>query len=242
MFAMQLNHRSVIDALEAEWPIVATSTRATSRLRDWSTLEPNLAMYDSLLAVVRAVHDADRQESATVARALVRLAGRDDLARRAVLQLMVPVMCRRVQWLRSWGRNVGVEVDLDEASQTVVAAMVEVIDRVGGRTVAWPVTYLRSKLRKALFQLADREAQQRLGIRELDFDHPAPAPSGLPELEDVLVCATRNGVVSQQDAALVWMTRVGGWETAELTDQFGGTPKTLLKRRERAEHALGSVA
>src|SRR5688500_3529645 len=98
MVAMQLTNRSVIDALEAEWPIVATSTRATAHLRDWSGLEPDLAKYDSLLAVVRAVHDADRQQSATVARALVRLAGHDDLARRAVLQLMVPVMCRRVQW------------------------------------------------------------------------------------------------------------------------------------------------
>jgi hypothetical protein len=239
---MQPINRSVIDALEAEWPIVATSTHATTRLKEWALLEPDLVGFNSLMAAVRVVHDADQQQSAPVARALVRLAGHDDLARRAVLQMMVPVMCRRVQWLRSWGRSVGVEADLDEASQTVVAATVEVISRVGGRTVAWPITHLRSKLRKSLFQLADRDARQRLGICELDFDHPAPAPSGLPELEDVLIFATRTGVVSQQDAALVWMTRVGGWDTAELTDQFGGTPKTLLKRRERAEHALGRVA
>ena len=240
---MEHRLRTVIDALEREWPAVATSAHAQCSLRQWQSSEPILAPWPTVGDVVRAAHEADRDVSVGVVRALMRQSANDELARRALLQVMIPVMCRRVQWLRRFARSMGIRLELDEATQTVVSTMVEVIARVAGRDVAWPISYLRSKLRRALFGAADREARYQLNARELDLlHHPAAAESSLPELEDVLLRAARSGCVSSQDAALIWMTRVGGWSVGELTERFGATHKTLLKRRERAERTVGRVA
>jgi hypothetical protein len=240
---MSRTYRNVIDALEAEWPTIAHSPATRERLRMWAISEPALAGYTSLVDVVLAVRTGERDVSTAVSAALVRVAGTDALARRALLQIMIPVMAQRVRWLRTTSRMVGSELEVDEAAQTVVAAMVEVIGRVGGRSVDWPISCLRSKLRKTLFITADRHEHQVRTETQFDIATATVEPScAAAELEDVLVQATRRGVLTGRDSALVWMTRVGGWEPSELTERFGATHTTLLRRRQRAEAALGRVA
>ncbi len=240
---MSHTYRHVIDALEAEWPTIAHCPATRQRLRTWADAEPVLAGYTSLADVVFAVHHGEHAVSMAVSTALVRVAGDDLLARRALLQVMVPVMVRRVRWLRTTSRMIGAELDVDEAAQTVVVTMLEVIDRVAGRSLGWPISSLHSKLRKALFITADRHEQRVRAETQLDTAMATIEPStAAVDLADVLVQATRRGALTGRDCALVWMTRIGGWEPSELTEQFGATHNTLLRRRQRAEAALGRAA
>jgi hypothetical protein len=235
--------RTIIDALEAEWPVVASSGLARSQLEAWQRAEPDLSECSTLAVLVSEILRREGAESVRLMRPLVRVAASDPLARRAVLQVMVPVMCARIRAVRAGCSRSGAEIDLDEASQLVVTAMVSVIDRVAGRDLTWPIIYLRSKLGRKVNAAVSRLIREQLALVEVELAPPAPAPSdSLSELRDLLVRAARRGVVSQSDAQLVWLTRVGGWKTHELTDRFGATRDTLLRRRSRAERAIARVA
>ncbi|MEO8698044.1 MAG: hypothetical protein ABI658_31390 [Acidimicrobiales bacterium] len=167
----------------------------------------------------------------------------EPLARRAVLQVMIPVMCGRIRAIRDNCARSGVEIDLDEATQIVVTTMVAVIAQAAGRDLDWPITYLRSKLGRKVEPIVSQLIREQLAQTDIELIPPSSEPSvTLADLRDILVRAARSGVVSESDAQLVWLTRVGGWETHELTDRFGATRDTLLRRRSRAERAIAKVA
>ena len=48
--------------------------------------------------------------------------------------------------------------------------------------------------------------------------------------------------MSAGDAELVWLTRVGGYQPAELADRFGVNGDCLRRRRQRAEARLVAMA
>ena len=241
---MSHTFRNVIDALEAEWPTIAHTPTSRHKLRTWAEAEPALTGFGSLADVVHVIHHTDRDVSTAVSAAILRVAGSDLLARRVLLQVMIPVMAQRVRWLRNTSRIGGAEVEVDEAAQTVVAAMVEVIGRVAGRTVVWPISTLRSKLRKTLFVTIDRNEHRTRTETQLDITTTPTIEdsTAVADIENFLVGASRRGVVSKRDCQLVWMTRIGGWEPSELTERFGATHNTLLRRRQRAEAALARAA
>ncbi|HUP75544.1 MAG TPA: hypothetical protein VM282_21050 [Acidimicrobiales bacterium] len=119
---MQTQH-TIIDALEAEWPVVASSSDARTRLATWRIAEPDLAEFPTIGVVVAEIQRRDQPDSVRAMGALVRLATSEPLARRAVLQVMIPVMCGRIRAVRDVCARSGVEIDLDEASQSRSATM-----------------------------------------------------------------------------------------------------------------------
>jgi hypothetical protein len=144
---------------------------------------------------------------------------------------------------RAVGARAGVDIQLDEASQIVVTTMVAVIEQAAGRDLDWPIMYLRSKLGRKVAPIVSQLIREQVAQTDVELIPPSSEPAvTLGDLRDVLVRAARSGVVSESDAQLVWLTRVGGWETHELTDRFGATRDTLLRRRSRAERAIAKVA
>ena len=61
-------------------------------------------------------------------------------------------------------------------------------------------------------------------------------------LASVLDEASQRGAVSRDDAALVWLTRVGGYQPVELEARFDATGDCLRRRRHRAEARLAQWA
>lgn len=241
--AMQKRTRNpVLLQLQAEWRAFTRTSAAAEALRSWCEREPTFRTLAAMTDLADAVR-RDTGGTTSVTASLLRLADHDAVARRALLDVMHPAMAGRVRWLQNRIEASGLSFDAEDAGQTVVAAMVEVIATNRGRSLAWPVSHLRSGLRKALFAPASSEEERARRESPLEIDvADGAAITAEHELLDLLGRAADRGVLSATDCALVWMTRVGGWDTSELTQRFGASHHTLLKRRYRAEQALARAA
>lgn len=93
---------------------------------------------------------------------------------------------------------------------------------------------------------AARRAASRTAAAEIDFARhtigfasaPPPAPVGHEDL--VLARACRNGVITEQDAELIGMTRLDGMPLAEAAALLGASRNAVKIRRQRAEARLAA--
>ncbi|MFN0090553.1 MAG: hypothetical protein ACKVWR_09860 [Acidimicrobiales bacterium] len=233
----------VLTDLDDEWLTVRRSAHARQRLADWQALHGCLAGAGDLDGLIERIRCSDADTSTAVVWALLDLAVDDRLARRVLLQTIVPGLGGELEWLLCWARRVDATLlDLGDVDQLLIASAVEAILHAAGKHKPWPVLSMLRRTHRLLLRATRVEAQWRsktvLGEPPRNIDCAEVESTPAERLTTVLGEARGQGAVSQDDAALVWLTRVGGYRPAELETRFAATGDCLRRRRHRAEARL----
>jgi len=243
-------NRSHIHA-DDEWDQIARGRRGSTALARWAKTSPHLGGHRSLNDVLMAVRHLDREASNEYWSELLMLArSGDQLARRVMLQAVVPALeAETTRWHRVFANHL-VSPTRDEIEQLVYAGAIQAIYRLESRErVTWPVLDVLRATRgfvTSSMRSDERWAQVTVSIDQTESAEIPAAPvetnpaDGLRQVLHELVDAGR---VSAENASLVWHTRSGSRTFEDLADDYGATPGTLRRRRHRAEQALrGALA
>lgn len=225
------------EALEREWEHLVASEEAARALDHWQRIDPRLAGAGSVAGLVAAANRPGQpEESNAILAGLLELSGQDPLARRCLLQALLPVLVSLA------GRYPSAGETPDERLQQVLALALERIRDLCGTGERWPAVsvanFVRDRLRRA-------EASARRTQR-VPFDEtrhlPASAPTASERLASVIVDGLRRGVLRQGEAAIVYTTRVAGVPCRALAAAQGLDPALVRTRRLRAERQLADAA
>jgi hypothetical protein len=201
------------DALDADWALLCRRHRRSTVVARWARQEPALATATCLADVIPPP-GVDRTPTC---RALARLTGAgDDLAARALLQLLLPGLVRlAVRWRPTFGgiSAAGCEV-LSRA-----AAYIGHLRRADIRCS--PAGYVlrsvnRDLVDEARLTIATRE---QLDLADTDDDNTPPGTPVAPSAEDAAISGpllwtaltdvAHRGAVSREAARLVWLHATG---------------------------------
>lgn len=223
--------------LERDWAMTAAGRAAQPELARWARREPVLARFSSLLEVVDVAQSRRCQETSNAAlAALLRLAGGEPLARRALLQAVLPALAAQA------AEHTRDALDREERFQQAVALALERIDQLAGTTHPWPAWAITSHIRERLRTSRGADARRRFVPLEEAHHLPAgEARSASERVTSLLVDAVRRGVLRKDEASLVYATRVAGYSPAEVAGAAGLDPATLRTRRFRAERRLAEA-
>ena len=222
---------TVFDLLEREWRTLADEPATARRLRDVCRLAGNARTLGDVERYVRA---ADHESADRVLLQLVRHAshGRNDLAARVLLQLLLPGTRNLAR--RWWA--------LGDADERAAAAVTAVYHRIR----LYPVD--RRPGRIAANVLMDAARELRRSVARADMTIPTPEAGdradrvleGHPanELADVLLDAVHDGTISRADAELIAQSRIGGARVEAIAADRGISTRTLWARRQAAERTL----
>lgn len=235
--------RHVLTDLDDEWLTINGSSASARRLRRWQADHPCLcgvSDFDELIAWIRG---ADTDDSTVVTWALLELAVEDRLARRVLLQTIIPGLGGELEWLLEWSKRVEpTMLQLGDIDQLLAVSAMAAIMHAAGQRKPWPLLSILRRTHRLLVRATTVEARWQAVTVLCD---PPKNVTGLEEeytpadqLTLVLGEAHTQGAVSRDDAALVWLTRVGGWRPAELEDRFAANGDCLRRRRHRAEARL----
>jgi len=224
-------------ALDREWALLCRRHRHAATVRRWAATEPALACLDRLADLVPPP-GVDRRE---VCAAVARLAARDDpLARRALLQLLVPGLVRLAA---RWRRQLG---GMDEAGWEVLARASEYVARLGAGTVACsPAGYVLRSVERDLAHAARRRARSDAELVGTPDDSPSQLASSAeheafagPLARWALVDAATRGGLPPATAALVWLQVSEGHSLPECARLTGLPVATAYRLRARSQAAL----
>jgi hypothetical protein len=232
--------------MEIEWAALTASSAAIAALAGWARREPALAGWGDLAALRAATEDrTDPARSDAILAALVRLAARDggddQLATRALLQLL---LCGAVRLARRITAAVG---DPVEAEANVLGELAALI-----RTYPWrrrPRHVAANLLLDCQQKLARAARRSRgevpVGLDPVDNAVSAPAAeralSEHAEVIDLFLWARREGVLSAEEALLLAANRVDEVPVRQLTGRFGRSATALFAMRSAAEERLRSA-
>lgn len=232
----------VLTALDDEWQQIARCHRSTACLRTWETDHACFEGLGNLGQLVAAVRTADAERSTEMVWALLELAVDDQLATRTLLQIVVPGLGGELRWLVEWARRTDHRLlEGGDVDQLLIAAAMEAIRHASGRRKPWPVMSILRRAHRVLLRETGMEEDWRRVNALADPDHERSIrcePSTDESLGGLLGEASRTGAVSRDDAALVWLTRVAGFQPAELEGRFAASSECLRRRRHRAEARL----
>ncbi len=222
------------DGLEREWETLVHRPESTAALRRWAAADGRLSGFsdlEKLIALVRRPPSARAANDALAA--LLRLGRHDPLARRCLLEALMPGLVRLAGRYPSAGENP------DDRLQTVLVIAVERIHQLAGSEVAWPAVaiggYVRDRLRREV--RAGRNAS--LVPMDAALSVPAaPERSAAERLAGILVDGLFRGAIRPDDAAVLYTTRVAGHPPAMVAAALGVDPVALRTRRRRAEQRL----
>jgi DNA-directed RNA polymerase specialized sigma24 family protein len=221
--------------LEHEWQDLAGRPQAIAAVRRWAESEPILDGFPSPVALVAAAH---RRSSARAANdllgALVRLSGEDRLARRCLLQALLPALASLA------ARHPSAGDDPDERLQTVLLLALERIDDLAGQDVAWPAVSIAGNVRDRLRRRARHPAQ--VPLEEALHVPAGPERTTADRLAGAVVDGLRRGSLRRDDAALVYTTRVAGHPPATVAAACGLDPGLARTRLHRAERRLAEAS
>jgi len=236
--------------LEADWNRDASRPQARAAVDNWAKHHPALARFRDPLALVehcqtRQNDEAHRREVQRVLAAVVSLAGTDEWAARTVLQAVLPGLAAVSRRASGYiGGQVAVWQCINELDQQVVATACERIAALAPdppREVATAVvdsTWQRVRA-YALAEQRNRARRSPLGDYAEDaFACAAPHLSPAEELAAALVDAVQTGLLQRVDAGIVYSSRIGGRDVAELAPILGRNPHWLCRRRQRVEELL----
>lgn len=239
--------RHVLKDLDFEWEQLAASSRASRRFRAWQHRDACFEPIDDLCDLIEAIRNGEEDGSSELVWALLDLAADDELAVRTLLQVVVPGLGGELKWLLEWARRTDPGLlDGGDVDQLLVVAAMEAIHHAVGQRRSWPVmSVLRRAHRVLLRETATEEQWHKMTVltaTTLAASPIEPHESPAARLASVLGEASQRGAVSRDDAALVWLTRVGGYQPAELEARFEATGDCLRRRRHRAEARLAQWA
>lgn len=238
----------LLQALEHEWAVIASSRWSRSRLRGWVSSHPDLEPFGSIDEVLSTVRHGDTGTSRELCWVLLHLAVDDDLARRALLQAMMPALTNELKRVMLPARDHPsscYERHDNEVEQILVTAATEAIASNAGSTSMWPMSDLVRRTHRLVIRALkkDRRWRQhnRLASTDLDGDQPAelPAvpeePAAMVELVRVLQQGEQLQLISTEERDLIVATRCVGYGITELAGMTGAKADTLKHRRARAE-------
>lgn len=233
--------------LDLEWEGLASSPLSARRLDEWRRRHRCFAPTCRLADLIPMVRDGEPRASTEMTWALLDLATDDPLAARTVLQVIVPGLGGELGWLRRWARRTDLNlIDGGDADQLLVLAAMEAIRHAVGQRRPWPILSLLRRVHRVLLrETGAEESWQRTTVLSAVPSEPAAQASPdspAVELASVLRDASERGAVSKNDAALVWLTRVGGYQPAELASLYEANGECLRRRRHRAEARLAQWA
>jgi DNA-directed RNA polymerase specialized sigma24 family protein len=219
-------------SLEREWEATATRAEATRALRRWAATEPVLAPFVSLTAVLEAVQrpGASRASNDILA-ALLRVGDGEPLARRCVLQALVPVLV-------SMARRYPGEGDHEDRFQEVLVLSVERIHSLAGGDVSWPATAIAGHVRDRLRRAASHGRPHLAALEDAPEIPAGPERSAAEQLAGAVLDSFRSGALRRDEAALLYATRVIGHPSARVAAALGMDADVLRSRRNRAETRL----
>ena len=235
--------RHVLKDLDLEWDQLAASSRASRQFRGWRHRHACLEPIDDLRDLIETIRNGDVDGSSELVWAMLDLAADDELAVRTLLQVVVPGLGGELEWLLEWARRTDPGLlDGGDVDQLLVVAAMEAIRHAVGQRKPWPVmSILRRAHRVLRRETATEEQWHKMTVLTATVTSTAvvePEESPADRLAGVLGEASERGAVSRDDAALVWLTRVGGYQPVELETRFDATGDCLRRRRHRAEARL----
>jgi DNA-directed RNA polymerase specialized sigma24 family protein len=230
------------DALDAEWALLCRRHRRSTVVASWARQHPALATAIRLDDVIPPA-GVDRRPASQALAALA--AGGDDLAARALLQLLVPGLVRLAARWR-WQLE-----GMTAAGWEVIARAGIYIARLGATTVTGSVAgwLLRSIER----DLVDDARRARRSRGELAVDDPTADNARLahhhraPSAEDAAFAgplvwaavadATRRGFLSAASARIV-LLHAAGHSMPELARRAGTSRASVYRLRDRGHARL----
>lgn len=234
--------RSLFNELDLDWCRFARSGSARRSLQRWRRLEPALAAFETveaLLAGLRSRKHLDHRD--VVWFSLLRIARTDTDARRVALFALWPglnVVAQR--YGRRW--------DYDDTAAEVIAAALERIASYPMHRTSSPAANIVLDVRNRLHTLRRREEALSeavgapVGI-EAALRLPASQPTGSArDLVEVVRDGVDAGCVTRRGARLILLHRVLGTPTREVASLEGRRAAAVRKARERAEAALVASA
>jgi hypothetical protein len=232
-------------ALTAEWIATAGGHSARQEIRSWAAFAPRLAGFATPAELVAAIGQpghADR--SCALLADLLRLAGDDRLAGRAVLQAVLPGLraaASRRWYLSSpsgpWSSPHGIATD-------AISVGWEAILRHGGQHHARPAAVLirdvEGRLRRIHRRWHSETARtDELTDRAVELDL-LPAEAHTPEhhATTLIADALSSGVIDSQGAVLLVSVGVLGYSVAETERHLRTTPGSAYRHLNKARTAL----
>ena len=126
----------------------------------------------------------------------------------------------------------------------MVAFAVERIRELAGASPEWPSQAIVEASYARLRWAAQVARRRRLDTVALEAAHDVAAVASEDAAEalgDMLVAAVRSRALRQQDAALIYATRVLGLSPAELADAERRDVRAVRCQRARAERTLAAI-
>ena len=229
--------------LTAEWNMTVRTRGSSDVLRRWAASEPPIARFRGLNEVVDAIAVPIGQsydESIEIAQAIVRLAAVDSLAQRLMLQVMAPILTKECFKSAQILRSLGVRVDDAEIVTMVLGAATDSITAVAGSTIGWPLRDLRRRTIKRIVRRRDRLVRNARELVDTVPDAAAPPEERSPAalLKATLDLAIAKGIVSTEDAHLVWSSSHHGETSFTLANGDPREAERLRRRRSRAQRRM----
>jgi DNA-directed RNA polymerase specialized sigma24 family protein len=230
-------------ALEHEWRTLVRGRLAVD-YRRWAATEPVLAAFagpERLLEFLWNEEASPEAQDRALA-ALLRLARREPLAARFILQALLPGLKKRAGELlrpRPGRESERSALERDELWQVLFVSVLERIQtfplerrpRKIASNLLWDTVHVTyAELKKA-----------RGSLEEIPRDEPLEAaePAEVPaDIEAVLQKAVRAGAVSAAEAELIAETEIEGVTLEEVAKRLGITYNAVKVRRQKAERRL----
>ena len=233
-------------ALNSEWACISSERRSRGQLRDWSAVEPDLAGLTSLQQVVEAIAvpiGMPAEESMAITKAVIRLAASEPLASRLLLQVMVPIMMKESYRSLKVVRMCRVNIDDGEIVSLVLLAANDAIASVAGTTLDWPLRNLHRRMVKRLIRRREKliaNARELLEYLPPEQAAPLEETTAAELLAQTLDLAMSRGIVSSDDARLVWASSFWGETSFTLAHGNMREAERLRRRRSRAQQRLAA--
>jgi hypothetical protein len=223
--------RSLFDDLDSEWQVLSLSPAAGRACEKWAVGETSVA------TIVERAHRRGRPaESDALLAILVERAATDDLACRTVLQCLMPAM-------RATARHYA---HTDHVSDVESAVLTETIDRIRNYPIARRPTSVAANIALDVRQVFWRTSAKSVDAWATDpseMPHKVPVDrSAQDEVVGMLREGMRSGGMTQEEAKLIFATRIMDQPLDGLAIRHGVKPQTYRKRRQRAESKLAAVA
>ncbi len=238
----------LLQALEQEWAVLVCSRWSRQRLHVWGESEPALVGYVSLDQVLGDIRHADTGRSRELCWALLALVEGDELARRAMLQAMMPALTNELKRVMLPARNdpsSSFDRNDNEVEQVLIAAASEAVASNAGSRSAWPMSDLVRRTHRLVIRAlkADRRWREHNLVDEGLDTRPPPEPrtagdttvNPILELVGVIDAVRAMDIISEPERDLIVATRCAGYGLGELVSVLGASSDTLKHRRARAE-------
>lgn len=233
-------------ALAMEWAVISTGAAARRALLRWGEAEPALVGAETPADVVHAILSAPEDESIAVTQAVLRLARSDRLAARLLIQLMVPTLATECFRSLRMLKAERVPITSSEVVALVIGAAAESIGSYARRPVVpYPLRTLRRRMieiviarRNRLIRQAEIESVQFAEATHTSSDPVETEPTPAELLADTLTTAVDLGIVSAQDAQVVWLSRRLDVSALTQADNDEREHERLRRRRSRAQRRL----